>query len=154
MTNGEMTAGASPSRTSVSAKLAASLATAMSQQATRPTPPPRAAPWMRPTIGLGHASMASKKPAIFMASAALSTLPKWAIDFIHWMSAPAQKLLPAPPMTTTCTLGSLPSPENSSCSAMTRSPLKALPVSGRFSVTWRTLSCRSRSRVSFMVILA
>ena len=51
MTKGEITAGMMPSFTSVKPKIASSVAIAMSQTAARPAPPPKAAPWTRPTTG-------------------------------------------------------------------------------------------------------
>jgi len=51
---GEITAGASPSFTSLKQKTAVSTATARSQTAVRPEPPPKACPWMRPITGFGQ----------------------------------------------------------------------------------------------------
>ena len=53
MTEGEMVAGIRPIRTSERETLARSLATAMSQQLTRPTAPPKAAPCTRAMVGWG-----------------------------------------------------------------------------------------------------
>ncbi len=52
-TYGLITAGISPRRTSERANIAVSAATAISQQATRPTPPPIAAPLTRAMVGWG-----------------------------------------------------------------------------------------------------
>ena len=57
-TYGEITAGRMPSFTSVKPNTASSAATTMSQTAARPTPPPSAAPWMRPITGIGSVSSA------------------------------------------------------------------------------------------------
>ena len=52
MTYGEITAGTSPSLTSLSENFADSTPIAISQHATRPTPPPYAAPLTRAIVGL------------------------------------------------------------------------------------------------------
>ena len=52
-TYGEIVAGMRPSLLSLNAKVASTAAIAMSQQATRPTPPPNAAPCTRATVGFG-----------------------------------------------------------------------------------------------------
>ena len=54
ITYGAMVAGIRPSLVSVRQNSAVSDATAMSQAATRPTPPANAAPWTRAITGLGH----------------------------------------------------------------------------------------------------
>jgi hypothetical protein len=48
-----------PRRTSVNPKTASGQATATSQQATSPEPPPSAKPWTQQTTGDGHESIAS-----------------------------------------------------------------------------------------------
>ena len=53
ITYGEITAGMIPRRTSVNPNCVPRAATGMSHAATSPAPPPRAAPWMRATTGLG-----------------------------------------------------------------------------------------------------
>ena len=74
-TYGPITAGIRPRRTSVVPKVACALATTMSQQATRPVPPPSAAPLTRATVGLGSSFKVCISPASALASARLSASP-------------------------------------------------------------------------------
>ena len=67
-TNGEITAGRMPSFVSVKPNTAFSSATAMSQMAASPAPPPSAAPWMRPITAAGSVSRAANISAMRVAS--------------------------------------------------------------------------------------
>ena len=75
-------------------------AIAMSQQATRPTPPPNDAPCTRATVGFAEArerrEQLAPAPARRRGSARRRTSPS---GFIQLRSAPAQKLRPAPSST-------------------------------------------------------
>ena len=103
---GEITAGKMPKRASLTEKAALSAAMAMSQAQHRPTPPPKAAPWIRATVGLGQlwmrASMAAKRRASARFHSWLAVLERC----IHFKSAPALKCLPSPANTMTRTLSS------------------------------------------------
>ena len=98
MTNGLMTAGRIPRRVSVNPNRVPLSAMTMSATAHRPIPPPSAAPWTRAMTGAGQASIASNISAIAIASASFASRSRAIEARIQAMSAPAQKLGPAPPM--------------------------------------------------------
>src|SRR5690606_29481904 len=81
---------------------------AMSQQATRPTPPPNAAPWTRAMVGFGSSSKVRISRARVSASSRFSASPAAAMPRIQFRSAPAENEAPVPSSTTTRTVGSLP----------------------------------------------
>src|SRR5690625_4985140 len=91
-----MVAGASPRRTSVSPNRADSRATDMSQQAIRPTPPPKAWPLTRAMVGQGRLLSLRSMAASCRASARFSSSLPSAIERIQLRSAPAEKLWPSP----------------------------------------------------------
>ena len=70
-----MVAGMSPSFASDSEKMASCAATAMSQQATNPTPPPNAAPRTQATVGLLRPFSVRSISASACASARFSAAP-------------------------------------------------------------------------------
>ena len=98
-----MVAGIRPSLTSEKANFAPLTATAMSQAATMPAPPPMAAPSTRATVRAGTSCRALSIFARPMASSRLSPSDQSAASRIHARSAPAQKVPPAPRMNTTRT---------------------------------------------------
>src|SRR5205085_9126999 len=93
---GEITAGTIPSFTSLNAKTAAGSATATSQQATSPQPPPSACPCTRATTGAGQPSIASSIARSCSASATFSSYDRSAEERIHSTSAPAENDGPSP----------------------------------------------------------
>ena len=95
-TNGEIVAGSRPSKTSVNENKAPSTATAMSQQAIKPTAPPKDKPLIRPISGLLSWSSSPSISESSVASAILSSLFCPAISCIQRRSAPAQKDFPEP----------------------------------------------------------
>ena len=78
----------------------------MSQHATRPTPPPNAAPCTRAIVGFDRSAsvreQSRQRPRV---GEVLARRRSAAMRFIQLRSAPAQKLRPAPSSTTTRTLG-------------------------------------------------
>ncbi|MCW0466506.1 hypothetical protein NB705_003579 [Xanthomonas sacchari] len=150
ITYGEITAGSRPSRLSLSAKRASVAATAMSQQATRPTAPPNAAPCTRATVGLGSSSSRRISRARASASSRFSCSPAPAIERIHCRSAPAENAAPAPASTSTCTCGSAPICSRASLSWTISAASKALRTSGRFNCRVRTLPDRCNNRASLI----
>src|SRR3546814_2114661 len=68
----------------------------MSQQATSPTPPPKAAPWTRAMVGFGNSSSTRIRRARARASARFSCSPAAAMPRIQFRSAPAENEAPAP----------------------------------------------------------
>ena len=106
-----MIAAASPSLTSVSAKVASSAAIAMSEAATMPIPPARTAPCSRVTTGLSIDTISRCSSTIRRAPSSMP--PALASD----RSAPEQKTLPSARISTTRTASSAAarsSPANSS----------------------------------------
>ena len=77
-----------------------SLAIAMSQAHTRPAPPPNAEPLTLAIVGTSMLSRAWNMAESFSASARFCSREYWPMRFIQFRSAPAQKDLPAPVMTT------------------------------------------------------
>jgi len=69
-----MTAGRIPSLTSDNPNFASRAAMATSHTATNPTPPPMAAPWIRPMTGTGSSLIAVNMRDIADASRRLSSL--------------------------------------------------------------------------------
>src|ERR1035437_11158396 len=100
-----MVEGMGPSRTSEAAKTAALVAIAMSQAATRPRPPPIAAPLTRAMVGLGDSAMVRNISARWRALARLAEMGAAPWRFMDSMSAPAEKLLPRPERTMMRTAG-------------------------------------------------
>ena len=126
-TNGEMTAGMIPSRTSVKPNVASGAATTMSAHATSPEPPPSAKPCTRATSGAGQASTAAIIRYRRSASSTFSSKPRSIDARCHSTSAPAQKLGPSPARTTT---RASPTSENASCSSAISAASKAFRRSG------------------------
>ncbi len=93
----EMIAAASPSFTSVSANVASSAATAMSEAATIPIPPARTAPCRRVTTGLSMAAISRCRSTIRRAPTSMPSLDASA------RSAPEQNTLPSARIRTTRT---------------------------------------------------
>src|SRR5258706_1860602 len=145
-----MTAGMRPSFTSESAKAASYVATAMSQHATSPTPPPSAAPCTRAMVGLRRCAMVRMSAARPIASRRFSSSEKPAMRFIQFRSAPAENDLPAPESTTTRMPSSASIERNASVSSAMSASSKALWRSGRFMVTMPTEPCRSIARASLI----
>ena len=106
MTYGEITAGSRPSLLSVRPNFASGTPMAMSQQATRPTPPPKAAPCTRAIVGLGSSSRVRIRRARARASSRFSASLADAMPRIQFKSAPAENDAPLPSSTTTRTSGS------------------------------------------------
>src|SRR5574343_134549 len=121
-----------PNLTSEVAKKALVEATAMSQAAVRPVPPPRAAPWTRAMVGFFISASTRSILARARASSRLSSRPLLAARFIQLRSAPAEKLLPRPARTTTRTSASSSSVIQAAVSSVIRVSSKALCRSGRF----------------------
>ena len=92
MTYGEMTAGRIPSFTSDSPNFVCGEAMAMSQTATRPTPPPIAAPVIRPTTGNGHSLITEYIFASCEESRTFSSRVYETMRDIQLRSAPAQNV--------------------------------------------------------------
>ena len=134
-TKGEMVAGVRPSRTSERRNCAPSIATAISAQATSPTPPPVTWPWATTITGLAQSLMAASMLESPMASAWFSASFLPAAARIQSRSAPAEKLLPLPASTMARTSSAWPNRVKASSSAAMSSALKALCRSGRFSVS-------------------
>lgn len=95
-----MTAGARPSFTSVSAKVASSAVSTMSDAATIPMPPARAAPETTVTTGLVRATMARCSWTIARAPSSIGVVEA------SLRSAPEQKTRPEDFSTTTMTSSS------------------------------------------------
>src|SRR6202521_4025386 len=134
-TYGEITAGTRPSFASVSENVAVCVATAMSQHATRPTPPPYAAPCTRATVGLRKCAMVRMSAASPIASRRFSSIENPAMRFIQFRSAPAENDFPAPDNTTTRMPSSASMERNASVSSAMTASSNALWRSGRFMVT-------------------
>ena len=130
-----------PSRTSVKPNSVPRAATAMSQAATSPEPPPRAAPCTRATTGFGELKTVKKRSAMACASRRFSSRVKAAMAFIHCRSPPAQKAGPRPPSTMTRMASRVPRSKRVLRSSVTMSPSKALRTSGRLSQTRATGPC-------------
>src|SRR5574343_851913 len=127
-----MAAGMMPNLTSEVANTALVEATAMSQAAVRPVPPPSAAPWTRAMVGFFISASTRSILARARASFRLSSSPLLAARFIQLRSAPAEKLLPRPASTTARTSASSSSAMKAAVSSVIRVSSKALCRSGRF----------------------
>ena len=138
--NGEITAGTIPSFTSEKAKTASTAATAMSEHAISPQPPPSAWPWTRATTGAGQRSIASSIRRSASASATLSSYERSTAARIQSTSAPAEKLGPSPASTTA---RDRPTSTNASASSAMRAASNAFRRSGRARVTRSTPPSRS-----------
>ena len=143
---GEMTAGMTPSRTSVVPKIAFSAATTTSHTATRPVPPPSAAPWTRATIGFASSSNARKSDASSAESRRFSCIVKPETFFIQSRSAPAQNVLPAPESSMTRVVASDASSRTARCRRATISPSNAFRRAGRFRMRRAIRGSDARSR--------
>ncbi len=137
-----------PSFTSESENPASCVATAMSQQATRPTPPPNAAPCTRAMVGFLRWAMVRIRAPSPIASRRFSSIEKPAIRFIQLRSAPAENDLPAPESTTMRMPSSASMERNASVSSAMSASSNALWRSGRFIVMMPTVPCRSIARAS------
>ena len=98
-----MVAGIRPSLTSEKANFAPLTATAMSQAATMPAPPPMAAPSTMAQVRAGISCRALSIFASPMASSRLSLSDQRTASDIQARSAPALNVPPAPRMNTTRT---------------------------------------------------
>src|SRR5574343_606635 len=146
-----MAEGMMPNLTSEVAKTALPEATAMSQAAARPIPPPRAAPWTRAMVGFFISASVRSILAKARASFRLSSRPLLAARFIQLRSAPAEKLLPRPARTTTRISSSLSIATQAAVSSAIRVSSKALCRSGRFIQIVATGPFSSISRAVNMV---
>ena len=81
----EMTAGTTPTRTSVNPNIAVSMAIEMSMAAAMPTPPATQCPAMRPTNGFGERRMRC------------SSVPSWVALFESSFSGPVERSLRSAP---------------------------------------------------------
>ena len=124
MTVSEMTAGVSPSFTSVRAKVASSAVSTMSDAATIPMPPARAAPATTVTTGLLSATMARCIATIARAPSSIG-----AVDASE-RSAPEQNTRPEDFSSTTRTSGSWSARANRSSSSVTSCRDSALRLCG------------------------
>jgi hypothetical protein len=120
---------------------------ATSAAAVSPQPPPSAWPCTRATTGRPQRAMRKNAVAIAVVSASAAAGSSAACCFIQARSAPALKLLPRPPSTTTRADASRPAASNTRASSATTWPLNALRTSGRFNQTRRTAPSRSTARV-------
>src|SRR5579862_2670311 len=124
-----MTAGTRPSRTSGNPNWVPSSATAISQAAARPAPPPSAAPWIRPTTGRGHSSTARSRDDTAAASRSFSSRVNARLLFIHSASAPEQNTGPTPARTSTLDVAGRDT--TAAVKSAIRASLRALRTSGR-----------------------
>src|SRR5574343_227476 len=145
-----MAEGMMPNLTSEVANTALVEATAMSQAAARPVPPPSAAPCTRAMVGFFISASTRSMRASARASRRFSSKPFCAARFIQLRSAPAEKLLPRPASTTTRTLASASSASQAAVISAIRVSSKALCTSGRFIHTVATRPFRSISRVWYI----
>ncbi len=128
-------AGATPTRTSVKANVAASGATAMSAAAMRPSPPARAWPFTRAMTGTALSTIVVRMSGMRFGAAR----PR------SDRSAPEQNTVPAPVSTTTRTSGSRVASRNAWSSSSRSRADSALRFSGESSVRVRTPpSCCTR----------
>ena len=95
-TKGLITAGMSPSFTSVKPKVASEAAMVMSATQQSAIPPPSAAPCTAAITGTGHSSTATSISCRRAASASFSSIDRPIEARCHSMSAPAQKTSPSP----------------------------------------------------------
>ena len=132
-TTTETTAGATPTRTSENANRAESAATARSQAATNPLPPPKTSPRTEAISGLGNSSISVNNPARARGAdrANESSPPSRAAR----ISAPAQNVGPVDARTTTRTFSSPASRWMTVRRALIVSASNTLRRSGRFNVT-------------------
>ena len=137
----EITAGATPTRTSLNANRADSTATARSHAATNPLPPPATCPCTRATIGLGWSSIASSTATSARGPLAAKLSPSAAAAPAR--SAPAQNVEPSPVSTITRTPASSLAVRRCSRSPPMLSALSTLRVSGDASVIVATPSVAS-----------
>src|ERR1035438_8170926 len=98
-----MVDGIRPRRTLEAAKTAVLDAMAMSQAATRPRPPPIAAPLTIAMVVLGDSAMVRYISASWRAFSRLAAMGAAPWRFMDSISAPAEKLLPLPDKTMTRT---------------------------------------------------
>ena len=132
-------AGATPTRTSVKAKVASVVATAMSAAAMRPMPPARAWPLTRTMIGTALSAMDVRMAGIRLGAAA----PR------SDRSAPEQNTVPVPVSTTARTSGSPVASRNAGSSCAKRRSESALRLAGESSVSVRIpTSCRTPTNTS------
>ncbi|MCY1222755.1 hypothetical protein D9M72_348590 [compost metagenome] len=145
-----MTAGTMPSRVSLSANFARLSATTKSAQQTRPKPPPIAAPLTSATRGWGSAYTVASMSATALARSHFCACEAARVSFIHAMSPPAQKWLPAPLSTTTRVSESLAASLKAREMARIIWASNAFLASGRFNVMRRTPLGRRVSMIRFM----
>ena len=124
-----ITAGATPTRTSVKAKVAEAGATARSQAATNPMPPARTCPFTRATTGWGSSARHESTSGSDTGWSPVGGCSR------SCRSAPEQNTVPAPVNTTARTPGS-------ACTARRAAPSSAS------SRTERALRFRGESRVT------
>ena len=120
-------AGATPTRTSVKAKVAASAATAMSAAAMRPMPPARAWPLTRTMTGTALSTMDVRMAGMRLGAA----VPR------SDRSAPEQNTVPVPVSTTARTSGSPVASRNACSSCANSAADSALRLAGESSVSVR-----------------
>mmetsp|Transcript_11391 Transcript_11391/g.27313 ORF Transcript_11391/g.27313 Transcript_11391/m.27313 type:complete len:202 (-) Transcript_11391:21-626(-) len=142
----DITAGHTPSRTSVNPISASSERTEISVAAAKPTPPPVQCPAMRPITGLGETMMSSSTSVRVCRGGSCCAPP--------FKSAPAQNVLPAFVRTITRTASSLCAAASRSPSASTSSKLRAFLFCGRLSVSVATPLATSYSTASEALALA
>ena len=126
-------------------KVAVSLATQMSLAMTRPKPAPSAGPLTAAIVGFEHSTIAlwHSRTRRLWRPYAPGVAPRFGRSR---MSAPAEKILPWPVITTAITSSRSLSSSYSAISSSRISALCAL-TGGRFSVTSATRSATSRVRV-------
>ncbi|MNV77311.1 hypothetical protein D3C71_1707230 [compost metagenome] len=123
---------------------------AISQQATRPTPPPKAAPCTRAMVGLGSSSRVRIRRARARESWRLSSSLAAAMPRIHCMSAPAENEAPSPASTTARTWSSRPAASRAAVSWAINEASNALCRAGRFNHRVSTEALRSIRSASLM----
>jgi hypothetical protein len=128
-----MRAGATPTRTSLKAKVLAEAATAMSAAARRPSPPARACPLTRTMTGAGDDVMAVR----------ISGMREAPVRSRSFRSAPEQKTLPVPVTTMARTTRSVVASRNPSASSASRREESAFRLCGESSVSVHTAPSRS-----------
>ena len=113
-------AGATPTRTSLNAKVLPSTATARSQAAIRPSPPARACPFTRAITGTGLSTSVVRMPGMRLGAAT----PR------SERSAPEQNTGPVPVSTMALTSGSVVASRNARSSSSRRRVDSALRLAG------------------------
>src|SRR5436190_22548446 len=134
-TNGLINAGTMPSFTSVNPNCAFSVAMLISHAATRPEPPPSAAPWTRAMTGLGQRTIVKNISIAVSASRRFSSGVNLATRLVQFRSAPALKDFPFPWRTIARTSWRVPRSLNVCVRRPINSSLSALWISGRLRVT-------------------